>query len=57
MNGTGTMTDPEGEWTDGKQNGQGTLTYSDGSKYEGEWKEHQDGSFCALPPCGSSGIW
>ena len=29
----------EGEWKDGKQNGQGTLTFLDGSKYEGEWKD------------------
>ena len=26
----------KGEWEDGKQNGQGTYTWSDGMKYEGE---------------------
>ena len=28
----------EGEWKDGKKNGQGTLTTPDGSKYVGGWK-------------------
>ena len=28
----------DGDWKDGKENGQGTLTWSNGSKYEGEWK-------------------
>ena len=34
-----------GEYKDGKRNGQGTLTFSDvstfsdGKKYEGEWKD------------------
>ena len=37
MNGTGTMTYPngtkyEGGWKDGKQHGQGTYTWPDGSK-------------------------
>ena len=27
-----------GEYKDGKKNGQGTLTYTDGRMYEGEWK-------------------
>jgi hypothetical protein len=29
----------EGEWKDGKRNGQGTLTYSDGRKFIGEFKD------------------
>jgi len=28
----------EGEWKNGKRNGQGTFTYPDGSKYIGEWR-------------------
>jgi len=28
----------DGEWKNGKRDGQGTLTYPDGSKYTGEWK-------------------
>ena len=28
-----------GEWKDGKKNGQGTYTQTDGGKYEGEWKD------------------
>ena len=28
----------EGEWKDGKPNGQGTETRPNGQKYEGEWK-------------------
>ena len=28
----------EGEYKDGKRNGQGTYTYSDGEKYVGKWK-------------------
>ena len=28
-----------GEWKNGKRNGQGTLTSSDGNKYVGEWKQ------------------
>jgi len=28
-----------GEWKDGKRNGQGTFTWSDGEKYVGEWKD------------------
>ena len=31
-----------GEYRDGKRTGQGTFTYSDGRKYEGEFK---DGEF------------
>jgi len=27
-----------GEYKDGKRNGQGTITWSDGKKYVGEWK-------------------
>ena len=27
-----------GEHKDGKKHGKGNLTYADGSKYEGEWK-------------------
>ena len=29
----------EGEWVDGKINGQGTLWYADGDRYEGEWRD------------------
>ena len=29
----------EGEWKDGKRNGKGTETYSDGTKYKGKWKD------------------
>ena len=28
-----------GEWKNGKYNGQGTFTWSDGGKYVGEWKD------------------
>ena len=28
-----------GEWTDGKMNGQGTMTHVDGHKYVGEWTD------------------
>ena len=28
-----------GEWKDGKRNGQGTFTSTDGSKYVGEYKD------------------
>ena len=28
-----------GEYKDGKRHGQGTLTWSDGKKYVGEWKK------------------
>ena len=29
-----------GEWKDGKENGQGTYTYADGTvTYTGEWKD------------------
>ena len=28
-----------GDLKDGKPHGQGTITYEDGGKYEGEWKE------------------
>ena len=28
-----------GNWIDGKQNGQGTLTYPDGENYVGSWKD------------------
>jgi len=42
VQGTETLSDGkkyEGEWKDGKRNGQGTFTYpDDGRKYEGEWK-------------------
>jgi len=37
-----------GEWKDGKKNGQGTWTWSDGMGYVGEWKdgnEHGQGTF------------
>lgn len=27
----------QGEWLDGMRHGQGTLTYKNGSVYEGEW--------------------
>ena len=29
----------EGEWVDGKINGQGTLWYADGDQYQGEWRD------------------
>ena len=29
----------EGEWKDGKYNGQGTYTLIDGNRFEGEWKD------------------
>ena len=29
----------DGEWTDGRINGYGTLTYQDGDKYIGQWVE------------------
>jgi len=29
----------EGEFKDGKYDGQGTYTWSDGRKYVGEWKD------------------
>ena len=42
VQGTETLSDGkkyEGEWKDGKRNGQGTFTYpDDGRKYVGEWK-------------------
>ena len=28
----------DGEWSDGKQQGTGTLTTADGTSYQGEWK-------------------
>jgi len=28
-----------GEWKDGERNGQGTITYPDGIKYVGEFKD------------------
>jgi hypothetical protein len=31
----------DGEWKNGKRDGQGTLTYTDGSKYTGEWKNNR----------------
>lgn len=38
----------EGEWKDGKKNGQGKCTYVDGEIYDGEWKDdkkHGHGKF------------
>ena len=32
----------EGEWVNGKRNGQGTMTYADGRVESGTWK---DGEF------------
>jgi hypothetical protein len=29
----------EGEWKDGKRDGEGTYSWADGSKYKGEWKD------------------
>ena len=29
----------EGQFKEGKRNGQGTYTYPDGRKYEGDWKD------------------
>ncbi|MDG2370932.1 MAG: hypothetical protein P8M12_09835 [Flavobacteriales bacterium] len=29
----------EGEWADGKRNGEGTMNWSDGTKYVGDWKD------------------
>ena len=29
-----------GEWKNNMQNGQGTLTFSDGRKITGEWKDN-----------------
>jgi len=42
----GVMTDTdgakyEGEWKDGKMDGQGVCTYTDGAKYEGEWNNNK----------------
>jgi len=34
------------EWRDGKKQGQGTYTYSDGTTHEGEWKDGE-----MLPKC------
>ena len=31
----------EGEWKDGKRNGQGTFTYADGKMSEGQWRNDQ----------------
>ena len=45
MNGQGTLTSPDGsmagEWKDGEPIGQGTFTWSNGSKYVGEWKNRK----------------
>ncbi|MDE0994947.1 MAG: hypothetical protein OSA23_17555, partial [Rhodospirillales bacterium] len=30
-----------GEWQNGKWNGQGTYTYSNGAEYEGDFKDNQ----------------
>jgi hypothetical protein len=30
----------DGDWEDGKKNGQGTLTYANGGSYEGEWTDN-----------------
>jgi hypothetical protein len=38
----------EGEWKDGKRNGQGTMIYEDGDQYEGEWNDgklHGQGTY------------
>jgi len=38
----------EGEFKDGKRNGQGTFTWTDEGKYEGKWKDgksHGQGTF------------
>ena len=38
----------EGEFMDGKRNGQGTYTWTDEGKYEGKWKDgksHGQGTF------------
>ena len=40
-----------GEFKDGKRNGQGTYTYSNGDMYEGEWKDgkyHGQGTYTFL---------
>jgi hypothetical protein len=44
MDGTGTFTwsngdKYEGDWKNGKKNGQGTIFYQDGSKLEGEFRD------------------
>lgn len=31
----------EGDWKDGKKDGQGIMYYADGNKYEGRWKDDQ----------------
>lgn len=28
-----------GQWENGKQNGEGTMTWTNGGVYEGEWKD------------------
>lgn len=34
----------EGEWRDGKKNGQGVMYFNNGDSYEGEWKDgHKNG--------------
>jgi len=29
----------DGEWSNGKPNGKGTMIYDDGRRYEGEWRD------------------
>jgi len=49
-----------GNWNDGKQNGQGTLTSSDGTKYVGEWKDgvfHGQGTLTSQDGRKEVGLW
>eukprot|EP01047_Picozoa_sp_COSAG01_P089036 COSAG01_NODE_21239_length_911_cov_1.640394_1_plen_219_part_10 len=32
----------DGQWKDGKRDGQGVLTHQDGSKYDGQWKDGKE---------------
>ena len=50
----------EGEWRDGKQNGNGTFTWADGNRYEGAWKDnhmHGQGTWTAAGGDRYEGAW